>query len=330
MTLQVSLVLGTMLFAPGPSAGTNTVGVPPISVEGAVGTDLVETFSGRVDERLDATEVRRVNLDEEECTDLQCQRAQATSAGANVILRVTVSQNERDYVFRSEIVATSSGEVLRKDENYCEICTYDEALETLTQQIDNIRDPLAQAIAEEAPGAPLSIASRPPQAVVRVDGTVVGSTPYDGQIKQGDHVLTLNADGYVELERPLEVATLDPITLDLKLRRSDKVSIKGAVGWGLVGISVPLVISGVVLMAIDENPHKASCSGASKDANGTCEFRYNTLGGGIGLTVGGVLAAGGGAALLVIDRKERGLLGGDKVEASAFVTPRGAGVRGRF
>ncbi len=319
----------TLTLAPGEPAG-NLVGVVPLQVEGEIASDVQKTFDTRVDERLEAAGVSTADLDDPACAESDCQRAQAKAAGANVLLRVTVAQSQRDYTVRSEIVAVSSGEVLRKDENYCEICTYDEALETLTQQIDNIRNPLQEAIEAEAPGAPLTITSRPDQAVVRLDGEVVGSTPFEGDVKPGQHEVSLNLDGYNEVREPMNVENLDPIALDYKLRRSDRISVKSAAGWGLVGVSVPLLVSGIVLIAIDENPHQPSCTGASKDVNGTCEFRYNTLGGGIGLTVGGLLTAGGGAALIVLDRKDRGLLGSRRIEATAAVGPRGLAVRGRF
>lgn len=323
------LLAATLALAPGESGG-NLVGVVPLQVEGEIASDVQSTFDTRVDERLDAAGVSTTDLDDPACTDLACQRTQAKAAGANVLLRVTVAQAQRDYTVRSEIVSVGSGEVLRKDENYCEICTYDEALETLTQQIDNIRSPLQEAIAAEAPGAPLIVTSRPAQAVVRLDGEVVGSTPYRGDVKQGRHELTLNLDGYNEVREPMTVESLEPIALDYRLRHSDRVSVKAAAGWGMVGLSVPMFVSGIVLLAIDENPHRPSCTGASKDVNGTCEFRYNTLGAGVGLTVGGLLVAGGGAALIVLDRKERGLLGGKRIEASAAVGPRGVSVTGRF
>jgi len=320
---------GSLLQAPDDPT-PNTVGVAPLAVEGDIAADAREALDARVDERIDAASVRRADLDAEGCADLECRRELAREAGANVLVQVYVSLDQRDYVIRSEIVAVDTGEVLRKDENYCEICTYDEALETLTQQIDNIREPLAAAMEAEAPGAPLTITSRPEQAVVRVDGDVVGSTPYAGEIKTGQHRLTLNREGYRESSQDLGVTTLDPIALDFRLRRNDQITVKAAVGWGLVIAAIPTLTSGVVLLAIDEKPHRASCTGASKDANGSCEFRYDTLGAGVGLTVGGLLAAGGGAALIVLDRKERGLLGGDKVEASAAVGPRGVVIRGRF
>lgn len=324
-----TVLAATLLLAPGEHAG-NVVAVVPLEVEGEIATDVQATFDARVDERLTAAGVQTADLDDPACTELSCQRELAKAAGANVLLRVTVAQAQRDYTVRSEIVAVASGEVLRGDENYCEICTYDEALETLTQQIDNIRTPLQEAIEAEAPGAPLSITSRPEQAVIRLDGEVVGSTPYEGDVKKGSHEISLNLDGYNEVREPMVVESLDPVALDYRLRRSDRVSIKAAAGWGLVGVSVPMLVGGIVLIAIDENPHRPSCSGASNDVNGTCEFRYNTLGAGIGLTVGGLLAGGGGAALIIIDRKERGLLGSKRFEASPALASRGLAVRGRF
>lgn len=42
-------------------------------------------------------------------------------------------------------------------------------------------------------------------AEVTIDGTVVGSTPYEGHLDPGTHTLAVRADGYRTLERPIEI-----------------------------------------------------------------------------------------------------------------------------
>ena len=327
--------LTLLALAPPEGAPARKVGVAPIVVEGKVGKDVRRAFDARLDERLDATDVVRSDLDEQGCGELACLQSQAETAGADVLLRVTVVQEQRDYTIRSEIVATGSGEVLRKDENYCEICTYDEALETFTQQIDNLREPLQEAItAESMTGAPLVVTSRPGAAVVRLDGEVVGATPFEGSVAPGAHEVGVSLEGYRGRSKAVAVGEdMAPVNLDFQLKPAGRVTVKQAAGWGLVGVAVPMVVSGIALMAIDENPHRPSCSGDSKDVNGTCEFRYNTLGAGVGLFVGGLLVAGGGTALILLDRKDKGLLGGKKrasLRATPYVGVGSLGVRGQF
>ncbi len=75
-------------------------------------------------------------------------------------------------------------------------------------------------------------------------------------------------------------------------------------GWSTLGLSVPFLVSGITLINIDENPYVKNCSGTHADANGTCEFRYDTMNGGIAMTTAGVASAVLGIILLAVDRRK--------------------------
>jgi hypothetical protein len=76
------------------------------------------------------------------------------------------------------------------------------------------------------------------------------------------------------------------------------------IAFTAIGVGVAALVGGIAMIVLDENPVKSNCSGVHVDADGDCELRYNTLGGGIGLTVAGVAVAGGGVGLYLWGRKQ--------------------------
>ena len=72
-----------------------------------------------------------------------------------------------------------------------------------------------------------------------------------------------------------------------------------------------------MLFVLNERPVKNNCEGPHIDADGDCEFRYNTLGGGAGLAIGGAVALGVGVGLLLLKRGGNSGGGSAKVDVSA-------------
>ncbi|MEM6997259.1 MAG: hypothetical protein AAF721_42535, partial [Myxococcota bacterium] len=97
--------------------------------------------------------------------------------------------------------------------------------------------------------------------------------------------------------------------------------IAGAVsaGAGLVGLGV-----GTTLMLLDGRPFRRRCEA---DAAGTCQFNYETtVGGAVGLSIGGAaLAAGVGMLAAGIVRSKRA-----RREDEARIVPTGNGLLVRF
>ena len=77
-------------------------------------------------------------------------------------------------------------------------------------------------------------------------------------------------------------------------------------GWGAVGVGAGLLVGGIALLVLNDRPVEGDCSGANVDAMGNCKLLWNTLGGGIGLTLTGAAVAGAGAGLVVQSRKKNG------------------------
>nr|MBP7292390.1 hypothetical protein [Nannocystaceae bacterium] len=57
------------------------------------------------------------------------------------------------------------------------------------------------------------------------------------------------------------------------------------------------------LAVLDEAPMRSRCSGENIDIEGHCKYRYDSLGAGIGVLVGGAAALATGVALLVVAKR---------------------------
>jgi hypothetical protein len=297
----------------------------PVELQGDAAAEVTPPVEDRL--RAQLSDLALVDAAAEAgCASADCLTGVAATAGARGLVRVVINGEARDYTITVDLVDGESGEVVRSEEASCEICTYDEVADEVEQAVGNVK-----ASAEESlsgPGAPvgatINIVSQPSDAVVRIDGEVVGSTPYQAVVDPGTHDIEISKEGFASRSERLSVGEEDERALEIKLRKdSGKVRLKQVVGWSAVGLAVPLVVTGIALLAIDENPYKKDCDGDNLDVNGTCRFRYNTLGGGVVALIGGLAAAGAGATLLVLDRKEQGKL-------EAWIGPGGGGIRGSF
>jgi hypothetical protein len=94
----------------------------------------------------------------------------------------------------------------------CERCDTGQAGKALAEL-------LQKALFEEAvkPRGSLAIASKPPGALVFVDGTDLGVTPYKRPAYSGKHRLVLRSAGYRSEQRDIEVPDSQRLQLDLTL-----------------------------------------------------------------------------------------------------------------
>ncbi len=314
------VAMSVLAFSPEPQEA-GRVGVMPVTMPGQSPAQLEAQIDEHVRAGLGAFELVDVGAGTA-CEAADCYRDIAEGAGVRALVRVVVSVEARDYTLRAELIDGATGEVERADESTCEICTYEEVLERLDQEIANLRSPIATVL--DRPEGPtmagLRISSDPADAIVRVDGEVVGSTPFEGQFAPGPHEVQVSKEGHRPHSEHVDLAEADGTTLELTLApRRFNARLKRILGWTGVGVAIPLVAGGVALLVMDERSYGPSCDGLE----GTCEFRFNTLGGGIVALVGGIAAGGAGATLLILDRRERG-------NVEAWFGPGGGGVRGRF
>ena len=306
------------------SAAEGGVYVAPPVVEGGSAEHVVSALeqsarAGLSDAGVEASEAPSG------CSEADCMTEAVASGRARGVLVTAITVAGSDYRLRAEIRG-GDGAVLSTREGSCEICTYGEAAETLRGLVAEAASEVGPAPEPVASTGTMRVTSDPAGATVVIDGATVGTTPYEGQLSPGPHTVEVQKAGHAAQSRQVDVIAGDTAAVEMDLvRKGGSLSPRTTeiIGWSAIGVGAVALISGIALLAIDENPVKDNCSGAHVDADGDCEFRYDTLTGGVVLTVTGVAAAATGAGLVVYVRKNEG-----RQPAKLAITP--TGLRGRF
>lgn len=260
------------------------------------------------------------------CATPKCASEAARAADADYSVTMTVTVDRRDYAIVLDLVNAESGRSVARTEELCELCGIAEALEVVDSQAAALRDRL-EAMLLEAPM--LSFVSEPTGAVVRLDGKVVGETPFERTVQPGSHRAEADKSGYVQAAREFEVVAgvrstvafdLNPVPRSVRYRK-----LRGF-GWAALGVGGASLVAGITLIAIDGKPNVVSCDGENVDPRGNCKFLYATLEAGIAVTVVGVALAGTGIGIAIGTRDRRA----NRAQARLSLGRSGLTVSGRF
>jgi hypothetical protein len=167
------------------------------------------------------------------------------------------------------------------ERRYCERCTD----QTLRSTADELISALVGAGQKDI--GHLKVSSTPAGARVVIDGKPVGITPLDVGLSTGNHKVVVNHPEHVEETRGVTISRGDLANLEVTLRPTPRPS--KILPIGLIGLGAAAIVTGGVLIAIDEDP---------EDAGMETEFVYNTAGAGVGVMIGGLVVGGLGGYLL--------------------------------
>lgn len=172
-----------------------------------------------------------------------------------------------DFRIKVSLLDAQVGEVAHKCEQRCAGCT----VEALAAQVAGASSEAALQGRSRRRGE-LVVTTDPPGAILELSGRIVGPTPYRGVRFTGSYAAMLRHPGYQELTQPVVIEEGRPAELRLKL---EPVMVMGAA-------AVDQLVQPVRLVEHAARP----------------PWR---LGLGAGLTLGGVVTAGFGAAALATD-----------------------------
>jgi TolB-like protein len=308
-----AIALSTVLLAGAPSTESDTSGpriaVLPVQYAG----DLDEHWRVELQKRLldglvrgrfslvPPTEVAAAKGFDPKCASVKCYAAIATHADAKYILRTRVAKEDRDYRVSIEVIDPADGDVIASTTERCNLCGASEVGEIAGVQAAVLRRKLDELVL----GPPvLLLESSPTRANVLLDGQPIGSTPLRHVLTPGKHVVRVGKDGHGWQERSFGAVagveeqlsiTLTPIARQWKPKARKW-------GWALLSIGGAAIVSGAVLIAIDERPYQRRCDGNDVDPLGNCRFTYDTLAGGIAALASGVVLAATGTGLAVAGR----------------------------
>lgn len=179
---------------------SRTVWVAPTLVDGDVAPKAPEAFSSAFREGLERGGVGlRVSGSAAECVwDSACQADAARAVSADYAIWLSVRVDRRDYAIDVRVLEGGSGAVVAEASETCEVCGLAEAVAV----VDSVAGAVVGRLdARDLEPPVLRFSSDPRAAVVRLDGAVVGETPFERPVEPGVH--TVSAAG----EREQQLAT---------------------------------------------------------------------------------------------------------------------------
>jgi hypothetical protein len=247
--------------------------------------------------------------------DERCARGVVAAAGVDHLLFVMVQVNEEDLVQLTGSLYAGDGRPLASEHTQCPDCR----VESLTRTAEQLVARLWRAV---EPVAALKVTSTPAGATVEVDGKVVGLTPIEVDIDPGAHEIRVALAGYAPATRSVApvAGSTQEVTVELERGGGGGGRGGGILPWIVIGAGAAVMITGGVLVGIDEDAPPL-------DPNGPEKKRYfDSALGGVSLLAVGAAAVGGGVYLY--------LRGQSREREGVVVSPTAGGAavgyRGRF
>jgi PEGA domain len=304
--LSLGPVVALWLLAPaatpvGDGRSRSSIAVAPVDgVEGsqdAVGPTRVDEA---ILEGLRRGEIEIERLDGD-CQTSPCWAERARQRGHSRVLLPRLERIGPDHRVQLEIVDVATGEVVASTEAVCEICGEDEILVMASDVAAGLLPRLSRLDAEPAR---LTIRGEPAGATIAIDGRVVGTVPWEGEVEAGEHELRLSHEGYMALDRSFTTSpgVQEQLKIELQLRAKPETPDPKnaptrrpalvAAGASLVAVGVAGVGTGAGLFVLDGRPYRQGCGPELVDVNGRCPQMYEAS------AAAGVMVAVGGAALV--------------------------------
>jgi hypothetical protein len=238
----------------------------------------------------------------------------AKATGSTHVVRARVVFQDRDYSIAVDLYDGKTGAIVASTADNCEICGIAEAGELVASAAATLRTKL-DALAQGP--ATLSMASAPTGAEVRIDGELVGVTPFAGPVLAGKHVVRVSMEGFIAVEREVTFVEGMKETLSFELEKVPSRLPKRPWGWVSLGVGIGALATSAVFFTFDvtNRPYKvgSSCNGDNVDPDGDCRklwdpdaLVYSTA------IVGAALTTLGVAILVSSARRARKGKGDDK------------------
>lgn len=260
---------------------------------------------------------------DEECDDL----LRKAPAEWVLLLRIrhsgknqSAADKDADQTVIAKLYAATDSSLLQVEQRLCQRCGSRERMARLTMQL--IAEVVNAELANQATETYINVTSTPANAILSIDGTVVGPTGQAYRVTPGEHQVAVQLDGYRPASQTVTVKANEHKALTVGLGSGSAGSGSGTgrriLTWASIGSGLAALGAGVGWMVIDDN---SVSSGNSRD-----EVR-DTMILGISSMVAGSVLLGAGVALLLTDSD-----GTHKMQMSAAPLADGMsiGVSGHF
>lgn len=255
------------------------------------------------------------------CEDAPCYESAAEQAGVELMVGGTVQKTGPDYSVQVYVISSETGEVVAQVDGVCEICGIGE----LGDVVGSLAARLRPTLENTTQPTTLTVESEPEGAEVWVDGKQVGTTPVKVPVAPGEHEIDVIKEG--RRTKHLEVTLRPGVNESYSFRLARSTRVPEWVPWTSLGVGVASLASGIALLAIDENPIRRDCN---PDVDGRCQYLYDTVNGGVVLTVVGVALVGTGVGLLIARARQDRVQRSGVQQARIQIQPGLGGIVGRF
>jgi hypothetical protein len=227
---------------------------------------------------------------------------------------------DEDQTVIAKLYAAHDGSLLQVDQRLCKRCNSRERMAKLTMEL--IAEVAKAEIANQATETYIDVTSTPTNAILTIDGTVVGPTGQAYRVKPGDHKLTVAKDGYHSAAQTVSVAANEykAVTVGLGEQSASAASGTGrrVLTWGCLGTGVVALGAGVAWVVVDGNT--AGSDSARDNVRDTMTLGVSSM-------IAGSVLLGAGIALLLTDDD-----GSKEMQVSAVPTRDGValGLHGYF
>lgn len=229
------------------------------------------------------------------CDDAECYQSAGEGAGVSLLVGGTVERTGPDYTVEVYAVDAGSGQVVAKVDGLCEICGVGE----LGDVVGNLAARLRPALESTIQPTTLVVESDPSGAQVWIDGEEAGTTPLEIAVTPGPHEIDVVGRG--RRSEHVEAELRPGVTKTFSFRLAKTSRLPPWAPWVVLGGGTASLAAGIGLLVIDEDPIRNDCNA---DVDGNCEFLYDTVAGGVVLTVTGVALVGTGVGLLIAQSRQ--------------------------
>jgi len=308
---------------PGVAAGP-TVGALRLRLPNDVSGPDQDTLNQRFGEGLQRSGLTASPVPKEAsaCQDAACYQEAAQKAQVELLVGGDVQKTGPDYAVQVYAISAETGEVVAQVDGVCEICGIGE----LGDVVGSLAARLRPTLDNTNQPTTLTVETDPEGAEVWIDGERMGETPLQTRIAPGTHELDVVKRG--RRTKHVEVSLRPGVNETYSFRLARSTRVPQWVPWVGLGAGAVSLASGIALLVIDEDPIRNDCN---PDAEGRCQYLYDTVAGGATLTVLGVALVGTSVGLLIAQaRQDRVQRSGVQSRVRLVPGLRGASLVGRF
>ncbi|HFE45047.1 MAG TPA: PEGA domain-containing protein [Nannocystis exedens] len=277
--------------------------------------------------------------------DGTCMQALKSQEDADYAVKSRILVEDRDYIVELDLVATADNAVVASTRERCDLC----GLAEVGQLLEAQAVVLGRKLEDLIKGPPVIVVDTVPSgALIFIDNQLVGTSPLERPMIEGEHIVRVMLDGYVPDEREVNLIAGVRETLELPLKRTPKTAKFRAFGWASLSLGIPALAVGAALIYL-ENTLTGDCNGVDalyqKKPDGTydsipkfqnnrlimCPKVFRTKWGGAAAIAGGTALVTAGVILLLRTRnRSRSRKHRNRSRRRAQILPTGLGISGRF